>query len=48
MITSQIMQGEVERGGIENFFHELSLQGRSVLAEKVECSMCSKPNGGGE
>ena len=34
MITSQIMQGEVERGGIENFFHELSLQGRSVLTEK--------------
>ena len=34
MIVSQIMQGEVERGGIESFFHELSLQGSSVLAKK--------------
>lgn len=34
MIVSQIMQGEVERGSIENFFHELSLQGSAVLAKK--------------
>lgn len=34
MIISQIMQGETERGGIENFFHELSLQANAVLATK--------------
>ena len=34
MVISQIMQGEVERGNIENFFHELSLQGSAVLAKK--------------
>ena len=31
-IISQIMQGETERGNIESFFHELSLQARAILA----------------
>lgn len=38
MIISQIMQGEVERGSIENFFHELSLQGSAVLARKTNAA----------
>lgn len=33
-VISQVMQGEAERGGIDNFFHELSLQGSTVLAKK--------------
>ena len=38
LIISQIMQGEIERGGIENFFHELSLQGSAVLADKTNAA----------
>ncbi len=38
MVISQIMQGEVERGSIENFFHELSLQGSAVLAKKSDAA----------
>ena len=34
-IISQILQGEVERGGIENFFHELALQSNGILADKT-------------
>lgn len=37
-ITSQILQGEVERGGIETFFHELSLQGGTIIAQKSNAS----------
>lgn len=33
-VTSQIMQGEAERGNIEAFFHTLSLQGAAILASK--------------
>lgn len=34
MVVSQITQGQTERGNIESFFHDLSIQGASVLSKK--------------
>lgn len=35
-ITSEIIQGEMERGNIENFFSRLSMQAAGILADKSQ------------